>query len=248
MSVKCPACSHPGGGRFCSQCGGALKANCRECGADLPKGGRFCNQCGTSAEATEVASPAPSRMAWVVAAVAVVLAVGIALLPRFRDADVPTRSPLAPMSTESAASLDLASMSPREAADRLFNRVMQSVSSGDQAGVDAFLSMAITAYGQVGELDADAQYHLALLHRVDGNPSAVSAAASAILETRPTHLFGLFTLAELERDSGNPERARELAARFLAAYESERAAGLPEYAEHARALDAMLDEARQLAR
>jgi hypothetical protein len=249
MSATCPACSHTCDGRFCSHCGAALEASCRDCGAALPAGGRFCNRCGAAATVAEPSSPAPSRLAWIVAALAVVLAVGLALFPRFQDAEVPTGIPLTATSGSGPASaVDLASMSPREAADRLYNRVMTSVSAGDTASALGFLDMAITAYQQVSPLDADAHYHLALLHGVAGDPEGVRREAEAILALRGTHLFGLGTLLELERSAGNAARARALAERILEVYAAERAAGLREYEEHELAVRAMQDAAREVAR
>ncbi|HEV2148522.1 MAG TPA: hypothetical protein VGR37_14055, partial [Longimicrobiaceae bacterium] len=141
--------------------------------------------------------------------------------------------------------VDLSSMTPREAADRLFNRVMQNVSSGDTAQARAFLPMAVAAYGRVDDLDDDGRYHLAVLHLVGGNPQAARTEANAILAGDPRHLFGLFTAAQAEQALGNGTRARELYQRFLGAYETERNRDLPEYRDHAQALAPMREEAQR---
>ncbi|HEX2191020.1 MAG TPA: hypothetical protein VHG51_19080, partial [Longimicrobiaceae bacterium] len=153
----------------------------------------------------------------------------------------------APAAGGGAAAVDLSSMTPREAADRLFNRVMQNVSSGDTVQARTFLPMAIAAYGRVGELDTDGRYHLAVLHLVGGDAKSARTEAGLILATEPRHLFGLFTAAQAETAAGNTARARELYERFLAAYETERTRDLPEYRDHQQALAPMLEEARRAA-
>lgn len=136
-------------------------------------------------------------------------------------------------------------MSPREAADRLFNRVMQSVSEGDSVRARSFVPMAIGAYQRVEALDTDGYYHLAVLHLVAGDTQAARAAANAILSREPQHLFGLFTAAQAERAMGNNSRAEELFGRFLSQYDVEASRELPEYQHHARALPAMRAEAQR---
>ena len=137
-------------------------------------------------------------------------------------------------------------MSPREAADRLFNRVMQAVANGDSAQARQFLPMALAAYDRVPDLDRDGRYHLAVLHLVDGNPEAARTHADRILEEEPNHLFGLATAAQAEMARGNERSARDLYRRFLENYESEIARGLPEYREHEPVLPAMRQEAEQV--
>ncbi|HEX2092131.1 MAG TPA: zinc ribbon domain-containing protein [Longimicrobiaceae bacterium] len=273
MTRTCPSCQQPVTGRFCSSCGVAVDAECRECGNPLPAGARFCNQCGAPVAASAAGS-APSapwiRWApWAVAGVAVAALAGVLLL----GGDDPEPRPTAPVAaapldgTSGSASsgsalsgpaggpargpagnpgaVDLSSMTPREAADRLFNRVMQSASAGDTAQARSFLPMAIAAYGRVPELDTDGHYHLAVLHLVGGDTQAARAEANAILARDPQHLFGLFTAAQAERAMGNQARARELFQRFLDAYDTESQRELPEYRDHAQALGPMRQEAER---
>jgi TPR repeat protein len=53
----------------------------------------------------------------------------------------------------------------RDAADRLFDRVMRAVAVGDSAQAGALLPMAIAAYQRARPLDHDALYHLSVLQR-----------------------------------------------------------------------------------
>lgn len=266
MTETCPSCGESAAGRFCAHCGVVLSADCRECGNSIPRGGRFCNQCGTAsapAAAPQAGEPAAApagggagKLPWAIAGAAVVALAAVLLLPRLREepAAPAAFSPAAPAAGPAMGAggdpraVDLASMTPREAADRLFNRVMQSVSSGDSAEAQAFLPMAISAYERVPELDADGHYHLAVLQMVRGDHRAARAEADAILETSPSHLFGLFTAAQAERELGNEAEATAFFRRFRDAYEAETARQLPEYGEHAPALAAMKSEAESAAR
>lgn len=141
------------------------------------------------------------------------------------------------------SSVDLSSMTPREAADRLFNRVMDAAARGDTGQARQFLPMAIGAYQRAAPLDADGHYHMALLQLLAGNYPAVRQEASILLTSNPSHLFGLYTAAQAAESEGKRDEALTLYRRFLAAYDAERAKELPEYEEHAQGFDAMRQHA-----
>ena len=253
MAETCSACGAPASGRFCNQCGAALEAACRECGNPLPRGARFCNQCGTAVAPAAAASARPSPVPWIVAGVLAAALAGVLLFRRGGGEEPTAAQP--PFAAAPAAgaggpagnpgAVDLASMSPREAADRLFNRVMTAVSSGDSAQARQFLPMAIAAYSRVDSLDADGRYHLAALHLVAGDNAGARTEAGRILAGNPSHLFGLFTAAQAEAALGNRAQSVALYRRFLDAYESEAGKPLTEYQDHAQALPAMREEARR---
>jgi hypothetical protein len=144
--------------------------------------------------------------------------------------------------------IDLSSMTEREAADRLFNRVMQYVSDGDSAQARQFLPMALGAYQRVDDLDRDGHYHVAVLEFVNGNPAGARARADTILAEEPDHLFGLATAAQAELKMGNVAEGRALFSRFLEVYDTESRRNLPEYAEHSPVIPAMREEAVQVVR
>src|SRR5687767_9502218 len=157
MSQTCPSCEAPASGRFCPQCGAAIDAQCRECQNPLPAGARFCNQCGVAVSASPAATRARQpALPWAIAGVAVAVLAAMTLLPRL-SGDQSQPAPLAQQAASSGdpSAVDLASMTPRERADRLFNRVMQGISGGDTTQVGFFAGMAIQAYGMVPERDAD---------------------------------------------------------------------------------------------
>jgi hypothetical protein len=255
--TACPSCGAAASGPYCAGCGAALAAACRACDHALPAGARFCNECGApvSPAAAEpapgIASPPASRLPWYVAGGALVALVALVVVPRLGDAEPPPAG-MAPFESAPPAGagpqgIDLSSMSPREAADRLFNRVMSSVAAGDVEQVRTFLPMALQAYAAVDETDADLYYHLGELHLVDGDPASARAAAEKILAEQPTHLFGLHTAARARAEQGDAEGAAALYRRFLDSYTAEVARDLPEYRDHAQALPTMRAQAEQLA-
>ncbi len=251
------------------------RVRCTACDNEIPAGGRFCNQCGTptaaaaasvSASAEPEAAPpvvaasapaessgpkASSTLPWTIAGLAVIAVIVAVAFPRPGDSGGNVATIAAPASTESAAGgmdpsdVDISSMTPRERADALFNRVMQSVSSGDSTQARFFLPMALAAYEQVPTLNLDGHYHMAVLHLADGDPNSARARADSILAEAPTHLFGLFTAAQAEQALGNSAEARAFYEQFNEAFEAESAMARTEYTEHSAVMPLMREEAAQ---
>jgi tetratricopeptide (TPR) repeat protein len=258
MSQTCPSCAAEASGRFCPQCGVALDATCRECQNPLPAGARFCNQCGVTVSAQPAAAAAgkQSVLPWAVAGLAIVALAGVVIVPRV-TAD-PARNAAAaaalvqqpggtaPAGQMDPSSVDLASMTPLQRADALFNRVMTGMSGGDTTRIGFFTDMAIQAYGMVPERNADLHYHLGELYRVKGDLDAARAQADTILAADPQHLFGLFGAANVEHTRGNTAEARALFQRFLDGYAAQVARNLPEYQEHQQGLPSMRAEAQKV--
>ncbi len=254
MATTCPGCGEPASGKFCSHCGATLQVptECSGCGNQLPSGARFCNMCGTPAGAAS-ASPAPANLRrrlplylpWTIAGVAVgSLAAVLFLVGRGADAPAESSSPTAvPPMAGSPAPPDISSLTPREAADRLFNRVMTSVSAGDSAEALTFAPMAIAAYERAEPLDIDGRYHLATLHIVNSNFEAAGVEADAILAEVPTHLYGLFTGAQVAAARGDEAASLDLFQQFLDNYDAEFALARSEYLDHQAILPAMRQEA-----
>ncbi len=250
MSQTCPSCEAPASGRFCNQCGVAIDAQCRECQNPLPAGARFCNQCGVPVAAQAASAPVRQPvLAWAIAGAAVVVLAGVVIAPRLAGGGA---QPVALAQQQAAAgamgdpaAVDLASMTPRQRADALFNRVMQNVSTGNEEQARFFTPMAIQAYGMVPERDADLHYHLGELYRVSGDAASARAQADTILAADPQHLFGLYGAARAEQLRNQNDAARGLFQRFLDAYTAQVARNLPEYQEHAQGLPSMRSEAQQ---
>jgi len=145
-----------------------------------------------------------------------------------------------------ASAVDLSSMTPREAADRLFNRVMTAVSSDDSSEVINFLPMAIRAYELAEPLDADGKFHLSLLHLTATLNEEGLADVEEILDEQPNHLLGLAAAGDASLALGDTASARVYYRRWLDVYDTEMARNVPEYGHHAQMMPEMRAKAEAL--
>lgn len=243
--MECPVCQTTVSGTFCPSCGApASGARCKSCEGVLLAGANFCTGCGTPVRAA--ASPLP----WYVAGVSLTALIVVLLFPALRPggAKAPDFGALAPMAgmAEGGTMPNRApplSGTPREQADRLFNRVMQAQAQADTQQVAFFLPMAVLAYQQAGDLDADGFYHLSVLETAAGQAASGLSSAEQILGAHPDHLLGLAAAAQAADALGKPADARRYYERFLARYEGERGKPLPEYQDHAPVLPGYRQEA-----
>lgn len=136
----------------------------------------------------------------------------------------------------------------RENADRLFNRVMQAREGGDTAQARQFLPMAISAYQQAGDLDADGLYHLSILQTFSGDAAGGLESAEQLLRVWPTHVLGLHAAAGAARAQGDNAKARQFYEQILEAMPTERTRDLPEYRDHGSILPAIEAEANEFLR
>ena len=260
----CSACGASGDGNFCARCGkpltdpAARAATCPACGTGLEPDALYCSECGAP-----VAAPPPKpmrdRLPWILSGLALVaFAVAISLMlgdsVGERAEGMPPTGAVIPSPGQEGgmgggagpgagaadpSRIDLSSMSGREAADRLFDRAMRTEAAGDSAQGRFFADMGLQAYGGLppGDIDADARFHIGLLRLMTGDPAGARASADAILAGNPDHLLAWIlriNVAEALADEAELAEARE---RFRSALASERAAGRPEYAQHAGLID-----------
>lgn len=255
-AMKCPNCGSESSGTFCAECGAPLKgARCRECDAALPAGANFCTSCGASVHGKK--SAAAARGPWIFAGVALVLLVVVLMWPSIsgrESADNAGKMPLTQVQgiagdaagdDDSGPSQAQLSGTPREQADRLFNRIMTEREKGDTARAKFFLPMGIEAYQMAGDLDADGLYHLSLLQSFGGDYKAARATAEKVLAIQPNHLLALSAAANAARAAGDNSAAHRYYKQFLAAYDSELKTGKEEYQDHARVLPELKKEAEQ---
>ncbi len=139
-------------------------------------------------------------------------------------------------------------MTPREAADRLFWRVMTAFEGGDQTEVEFFLPMAIASYDRIAALTLDDRFHLSLLHALAGDGASALEVAEAGLAVRPAHLLCLAAAAEAAIVLGNDALARTHYQTLVDVYDEEIGAGLVEYGPqnaggHANLLPVLREEA-----
>lgn len=137
---------------------------------------------------------------------------------------------------------------PREQADRLFNRVMQAMERGDTAQARFFTPMAIQAYQMAEPLDDDGVFHLSLVQTAGGDPKAGLASAREVLERSPDHLLALIAAAQAGEAAGDAAAARQYYGHYVRVFEKESAKRLPEYVDHASVLPAYRDQAEQRSR
>lgn len=249
----CPECDKPVTGNFCQHCGTKLGGRfCAQCGGKLSPSASFCSQCG----AKHAAPPASTRAAaaevvggqnlpWWIAGAAMfglIVAIGVSMV---RPGPPPLPSGVAqPGPAAGPAAIDLNSMTPREAADRLYNRVMTSVAEGDSAGAQAFVPMAVAAYERAMPLDHDGLFHLSLLQRTAMDLEGALTSARAILEEDPDHVLGLTAAAAAARELGREDEAAEYYRHLLSVYDAQFARALPEYLDHAQIMSTVRDSAQ----
>jgi hypothetical protein len=205
-------------------------------------GARFCNSCGTPvAKATRAPAhaggsrPDRSNLPWYVAG-GVLLVVIVVLVASMWSGDEIPAPGTAPFMGSPAAPGTPPPLNgtPRELADRLFNRIMGAREQGDMATAQQFAPMGIQAYEGAEPLDDDGLYHLAVIHNVAGNHEEGRATAERILAGNPNHLLALAAAAEAMEGAGDQAAALRYHQRFVDAYNSEIGRALPEYLDHAR--------------
>ena len=254
---KCSECGKTSTGNFCQHCGARLGGQfCNQCGGEIDGGAKFCNQCGekvaggggarvpAGARKEAVASVVGGQnLPWWIAGVtmfALIVFLGVRMVtPAGPGAPVAPPQGVAPFAAGGGNPPDLSSMTPREAADRLFDRVMTYVSAADSAQAQAFLPMALGAYERAEPLDHDGLFHLSLLNRVASNLDAALDNATRVLDVDPNHVLALTAAAEATAEMGRTEEAAAYYAHLLDVIDAETARALPEYVAHAQIMESV---------
>ena len=228
---------------------------CAQCGSAIQAGARFCASCGTAVGAAPSVRGGGGRnvLPFALAAGAGLV---VALIIAYRSqgpagaAQVQQQAaPLAPFVSQGGGSPpDLSKMSPREAFDRLFTRVMTASENGDTAQANRFTPMAIMAYGNLPEVDADARYDVALIKLHAGDFDGARALADTIRTQDPKHLFGFVLQAAIGQFEKKPGDVTAAYKGFLAVADEELKTNRPEYAAHRGMLDSFRQAAEQGAR
>jgi len=265
--MRCPKCGSEESGKFCSRCGTGLGGQpgvrkCAKCGTSLESGTLFCAECG------EPTGYRPSKgkaayLPWVLSALALVaFAVALTMFIQGQTAtrvgDMPLSGALpqaeratptgGPMGGGGPGAVDLNSMTPRQAADRLFDRVMREDEAGNEAQAQQFATMAIQAYGMLPpeEIDADARFHLGLVDLVLGDADGADREADLILSLDDDHLLALSLKARVAEARGDEAARVDAYNRFLDALPAGLASGAPEYQMHDSMLEAEAVRAREI--
>ena len=184
-----------------------------------------------------------TRIGWGVAAVAVAALFVVLAIRLPGDGASAPAPPVASAAPFARPAPDISNMTPRERADSLFNRIMREYEAGNESQVEFFRPMALQAYALLGPLDADARYHVGLIHTITGDLSAARAQVDSIQSAAANHLMGFMLQAAAARLGGDETALREAYRGFLAAYDEEIGASRREYTEHGQALEAFRAEA-----
>lgn len=252
----CPNCAAPTSGRFCSECGAAVTdAVCAGCRSLLTPGAKFCHRCGTAVGSQPAvaadAKPAASSLPWAVAAIAMLALIALIAGQRFsgnrgaQNATPGGEAAVAATPTDGVRAPDISSLSPKERADRLYDRMMRLSSEGKTDSVQFFAPMALSVYQTLGPLDADLRYDFGRVAEVAGAQEVARAQADSILAGDPTHLLGLVLAARAAQLRGDSAAATGFRQRLLAAEPTESAKQLPEYQRHQSDILEALAEARR---
>lgn len=232
-----------------------MAKHCAQCGAALGERGKFCHRCGAPREAGAVApggASAPNRriefVPWAIAGIAVLALIAFIAGQKFGGGGTAASATASTAAATGGApagarAVDIASMSPQERADRLFDRVMTLVAEGKSDSVQFFAPMAVMSFEALQPLDAHRRYDLGLLGVVSGDGNMARAQADTILAANPTHLLGLILAMRATGLQGDTDTRAQFARRLSAALVSERAKGLPEYIDHGPDIDAAVREA-----
>jgi hypothetical protein len=210
---------------------------CAACGTRLT--GQFCSACGTPVSGRSGASPSAGSRWGALGFSVLVLIILVVLFAR-----QPQGPPPGPLdgaggsAPGQAVPPDISGLSPRQRFDTLYNVVMRASESGDAARSARFAPMALMAYRDLDEVDADARYHAAVLRlHVEGDSKPALLLADSILANAPGHLFGFMIRGSAGQLAGDTAMIRKAAREFLAAWEREIASGKPEYQDHRIMLD-----------
>ena len=210
---------------------------CHACGAQLSATARFCHKCGATV-ATAQGTGWRAGLPWALAGAALGALVAVALMRGTGPKESGTLT--GPIGIRAP---DISQLSPEERASRLFNRVMILAEAGKRDSVQFFLPMALGAYAQLPNLDADARYHLGLLLLAGGNVAAALAQADTMQRAVPNHLFIYILRAHAYEALGNAGQEQRAYADFLRHEQAELALQRPEYDDHREALTNFHSEA-----
>ena len=97
--------------------------------------------------------------------------------------------------------------------------------------------MALEAYNNLGTLDNDARYHVALLHLTAGDGKSARAQVDQLRKSVPKHLLGFMLEQQIAESGGKQDSAARAFKAFLAAYDAEIATGREEYQDHLNTIE-----------
>jgi len=218
----------------------ASAAKCRSCDSKTRPDARYCHVCGAplhGQSAPKRRDPVAIALYSVIVVSIAAAAVGIVFVASDKQVSPTPAASFDGPAAPSGQPVDLSTMSPRKAADRLFNRIMMAQQQGDMQAVRQFAPMALQAYDRVESLDADAHYHIGLIHAAMGDLDKVLKQAGILKQFSPNHLLGLILEHNAAEISGDGNTMAKASAAFAAVYDSEIKTGKPEYEAHGNLIE-----------
>jgi hypothetical protein len=252
LGVSCAACQAPltPGAKFCHSCGTPVGAGAARVARGAPRG---------AGAALPAEAPQRSVLPWaigVIAVLAVVIAVAVQQQGPAAPATMGQNVPLdggaggvAPFAAGGGAdgavrAPDISSMSPRERADRLYDRVMRLASEGKGDSAQFFATMASQAYEMLGPLDNDLKYDHGRMSEMAGNLDVAKQESDAILASNPDHLLGIILGARVAQLKNDTATRAKLLKKLLSVEKTEQAKSVEEYTRHKGDIDAAIEEAK----
>jgi hypothetical protein len=172
----------------------------------------------------------------------VLVAIVVVLAAKIGARSGPGRGAGAQVVVQGAANApDISSMSPREQAARLYDRVMRLHEEQKRDSVEFFAQMALNAYAAIPDLDMDGRYDMARIAMVAGALPVARAQSDTILRRDSTHLLGLLLGADLARAANDEARAKRMETTFVTVAGRERQRNLPEYEMHSAEIESALN-------
>ena len=183
----------------------------------------------------------------ILAAVLLVVGVGgVLLIPRMTTNPAP---PTGVTPTSNAGTPpDLSSMTPRERATRLFDRIASAADRGDTSEVSFFAPMALQAYAALNADDNDLLYDTGIILALSGDTENASARADSLLARVPGHLLGLVIQATVAEVTGDEAGLTDARRDFLESYEAEIGVARTEYEAHRTTIEEFRSAAENAAR
>lgn len=243
-------------------------AVCADCAAPLTPGARFCHRCGTPAGTSTGAARAADRgvagaLPWAVAGIALLALIALVAAQSFSrkpsstldapqnalpQAGLDDRGAQQPQADGGVRAPDITNLSPKERADRLFERVVRLDEQGKTDSVRFFAPMAIGAYQQLDSLGADERFHLgmiALATKFNEVNGVAKSEADTILARDRNDLLGLILAKRAAAARNDQGTASEMQRRLKSAATAELAKPRVDYQQHRVLIDAELKGATE---
>lgn len=228
----------------------AVGEDCSTCQASTVPGAKFCQNCGCELGRGWQPKRRSGLILIIIAAITlpmIVVVGGGMLLTDSTETATNLNQQSGSSGSNGPQPPDLSTMSPRQAADRLFNRVMAANERGNEQDALRFAPMALQAYGLVNNLDPDGIFHKGMIYLILEDLENAKKQSQLIKRIAPNHLLARSLEHTIARRNNDRPKIAEVEGAFLASYDKEMNSGRPEYAAHKNSLEELHSELRTFA-